>query len=161
MTSARPQTAVELEIEHKNIAEAELLVYRVDLLTLYLREKNLSSITSVNLAGISPTLRLNVELSGEADWKPATHTVRLPLDTPGAYLVICRGDELFTSGLVLVSSLELSVREDPVSGRLRVQRGQETHEYVTAVGPEELWRLVTHHRDRSRGRPWVYREDVL
>ena len=32
---------------------------------------------------------------------------------------------------------------------------------LTVVGPEQLWRLVTHRQDIDKRRPWVYREDVL
>ncbi|MGH7127264.1 MAG: hypothetical protein ACREIV_01755, partial [Planctomycetaceae bacterium] len=35
-------------------------------------------------------------------------------------LVVCRGENLYTSGLVLISPLELDVREDAVSGQVRV-----------------------------------------
>jgi len=33
--------------------------------------------------------------------------------------------------------------------------------YFTAVGPEDLWRLVVHRRNSDRPRRWVYREDIL
>jgi hypothetical protein len=32
---------------------------------------------------------------------------------------------------------------------------------LTVIGPEQLWRLVTHRRDHTRRKPWVYREDIL
>ena len=48
-------------------------------------------------------------------------TAPLTLPQPGAYLVICRGEALHTSGLVLVTDLELDVDEDPISGRMRIQ----------------------------------------
>jgi len=121
VTTARPGAPVELELRTRNLEEAELLVYAVDLLTLYLRERNLSNITEVNLAGISPTLRKTVELDGGSSLREAEHSVALELEEPGAYLVICRGEALHTSGLVLVSDLEIDVREDPGAGRLRVQ----------------------------------------
>ena len=35
-------------------------------------------------------------------------------------MVICRGDDLFTSGLVLITPLEIEVQEDVASGRVRV-----------------------------------------
>lgn len=48
-----------------------------------------------------------------------------------------------------------------VSGRLRL-RGQEGwRDYVTVVGPESLWRLVTYRRNFARQRRWVYRDDIL
>jgi len=121
VTAARPGEAVSLKITSRNVPEAELLVYGVDLMTLYLREKNLSEVTQVNLAGISPVLRRTVELGGGWDLREKEREVELALTDPGAYLVICRGGELHTSGLALVSELELEVVEDEVSGRLRVQ----------------------------------------
>ena len=44
----------------------------------------------------------------------------LDLEGEGAYLVICRGDDLFSSGLVLITPLDIEVQEDAVSGRVRV-----------------------------------------
>ena len=134
VTSAAPGKRVELELRHRNVEEAELLVYAVDLMTLYLRERNLSQITSVNLAGIAPTLRKTVKLKPEMGMLEKKTKVKLDLRKPGAYLVICRGDELHTSGLALVSDIELEVREDPTSGRLRIQaRDQSSHKFVRDV----------------------------
>lgn len=45
--------------------------------------------------------------------------MELPLKDEGAYLVVCRGENLYTSGLVLVSPLGLEIQEDE-SGRVRV-----------------------------------------
>lgn len=33
--------------------------------------------------------------------------------------------------------------------------------YLTAMGPEQIWRLVTRRQDLLQRRRWVYREDVL
>ena len=121
VTEVQPGKAAEIELRYRNIGEAELLVYRVDLMTLYLRERNLSQITAVNLAGIAPTQRKQVKLDSETGMREAKEQVRLKLDDPGAYLVICRGDELHTSGLVLVSDIELEVEEDLGARRLRIQ----------------------------------------
>ncbi|MCB9914544.1 MAG: tetratricopeptide repeat protein [Planctomycetes bacterium] len=120
VTTTRLGEPTLLELEHKNLERAELLVYRVDLMTLYLRERNLSHVTEVNLAGISPTLRREVELGAARDLEQTKTEVRLELERPGAYLVLCRGAELHASGLVLVSDVELEVREDAGAGRLRV-----------------------------------------
>ena len=124
VTEAEPGEKVELTIRYRNIEEAEVLVYTVDLMTLYLREKNLSGITEVNLAGINPTVRTTVALGkigAGGGALPAERTVELELEGVGAYLVICRGDDRHTSGLVLVSDMQLVVEEEPASGRVRVQ----------------------------------------
>jgi hypothetical protein len=49
-----------------------------------------------------------------------------------------------------------------VSGQieLRDPDGQ-VQRFLTAVGPDSLWRLVTHRREFSHKRRWVYREDIL
>ncbi len=44
-----------------------------------------------------------------------------------------------------------------VAGRLAL----DGHEYLTVVGPEDLWRLVTYRRDQLQQPHRVYREDVL
>jgi len=81
------------------------------------------------------------------------------------------------AGLLLETSGELNALEDAelgcgvflnepgrelkllglVSGRLEL----DGRRYVTAVGPEDLWRLVVHRRNSDRPRRWVYREDIL
>lgn len=33
--------------------------------------------------------------------------------------------------------------------------------YLTAVGPEQIWRLVTRRQDLLQRKRWIYREDVL
>lgn len=115
----RPGKAVELNLKYRNIKEADLQVYRVDLMKLYLREKNLSRITAVNLAGISPQLVLNEKLGDGKDYLDKEKSLKLNLKEEGAYLVICRGDDLFASGLVLVTPLEIEVQEEAASGRVR------------------------------------------
>lgn len=134
ITTARPGEGVTLEVAYKNIEEAELLVYSVDLMTLYLREKSLSSITQVNLAGIAPILRKEVALGDGNDLRETKKEIELELSEPGAYLVICRGAERFASGLALVSDIELDVREEPDTGRMRVQViERESGKYLSGV----------------------------
>lgn len=124
VTTARPGEEISLGVRTKNLSTLELLVYDVDLMTLYLRERNLSNVTAVNLAGITPTLRLSVDVPEPEEavrMVPVENDVALSLPEAGAYLVICRGADLHSSALVLVSELELRVVEDPISGRVRVQ----------------------------------------
>jgi hypothetical protein len=44
-----------------------------------------------------------------------------------------------------------------LSGRIEL----EGRSYFTAVGPEDLWRLIVHRRNSDRPRRWVYREDIM
>ena len=124
VTIARPGQAVTVPMTWRNMEKAEILVYSVDLMTLYLREKNLSRITDVNLAGIRPQLRFTHALEPT---RVRTKETEVPMDLtePGAYLVMVRGGDQHASGLVLISPLALQVAEDP-SGRVRVQVFDET-----------------------------------
>ncbi|MBI5364357.1 MAG: hypothetical protein HZA53_14350, partial [Planctomycetes bacterium] len=121
ITSARPGERIEVALSHRNVARAEVLVYPVDLMTLYLREKTLANVAGIELAGISPTLRKTVEFAQDSQMRARDEKVELALKEPGAYLVIARGDDRHATGLVLVSDLELEVREDAGVGRLRIQ----------------------------------------
>lgn len=48
-----------------------------------------------------------------------------------------------------------------VSGKLVLEGEGGRREYLTVVGPRDLWRLATHRRDHLRPKRWVYREDIL
>jgi hypothetical protein len=121
VSTFEPGQQVEVTLKYRNIPEAHVLVYRVDLMTLYLTEKNLSRIARVKLAGIHPAMEpLRVELGEGKDYAEKQKVLPLPLKDSGAYLVICRGGDLYASGMVLVTPLKLEVQEDKVSGRVRV-----------------------------------------
>lgn len=116
----RPDKEAKITIKYRNIKEIAVQVYRVDLMKLYLREKDLSNIRSVQLAGISPQFSKTTVLGDGKDYVDKEHEISLDLTEEGAYLVICRGDDLFSSGLVLITPLDMEVQEDAVSGRVRV-----------------------------------------
>src|SRR5262249_60065424 len=60
--------------------------------------------------------------------------IDLPIKKEGAYLVMVRGDNLYASGIVLVSPLELEVLEEPDAGRVRVTvRDAATGDFVSKV----------------------------
>ena len=101
-------------------SRVDLKVYRVELLKFGLLQRNLAKITAINLAGIRPYHELSLALGDGKDYRDREKTVPLPLKEEGAYLVVCRGDDDYASGLVLVSPLELAVQEDVASGRVRV-----------------------------------------
>ncbi len=49
-----------------------------------------------------------------------------------------------------------------VSGVLKLSdKSGGDREYLTVVGPDDLWRLVTYHRDLPHKPRWVYRDDIL
>ena len=120
VTVKRPKTDVVLTLKHRNIKSAEIQVYRIELMNLYLREKNLSRVTQVHLAGIEPEVSQTVNFGDAKDFIEATRDISLPITDEGAYLVICRGGNLSASGLILITPLEIEVQEGAESGRVRV-----------------------------------------
>jgi hypothetical protein len=143
VTTFKPGEKVELKLKFRNIKEAYLQIYKVDLMKLYLREKNLSNITKVHLAGIEPESELTLELGNGKDYRDREQKAVLPLKDEGAYLVICRGDNLFTSGMVLVTPLKLEIQETPSAGSLRVNvrdtidEGYQANVHVKAIGSRD------------------------
>ena len=81
--------------------------------------KNLSKITAVQLAGIKPELEQSIQLGNGKDYVEKIRNIELKLKDEAAYLVICRGDDLFASGMVLVTPLRIEVQEEADSGRVR------------------------------------------
>ena len=94
-------------------------VYRIDLMKFSLLRRNLGGIATINLAGIRPLHETSVKLGDGKDYRDRTQKLALPLKDEGAYLVVCRGDDLHASGLVLVTPLAVEIQEDAVSGRVR------------------------------------------
>jgi hypothetical protein len=115
----KPGEPVKLSLDYRNIKEGAVQLYKVDLMKLYLREKSLSNITRVNLAGIAPQAGEAFQLGEGKDYAEKKKELVLPVTEEGAYLAIVRGDNLFTSGLVLISPLKLEVKENQ-SGSVRV-----------------------------------------
>ena len=123
-----------ITLRSRNVPEAQLLVYRVDLMKLYLLRKNLNTITDINLAGITPYHQATLELGTARDYAENERRVALPLETEGAYLVVAKAAELDASGMALLSVLQLDVDEDAVSGRVRVHvRNAVTGRYENKV----------------------------
>ncbi|MFK7850033.1 MAG: tetratricopeptide repeat protein [Akkermansiaceae bacterium] len=144
VTTFEPKEKVEIELRFRNVKEAYLQIYRVDLMKLYLREKNLSNITKVHLAGIEPEMEMTLDLGDGEDYRDRDRTATLPLKEEGAYLVICRGDDLFTSGMVLVTPLKLEIQENPGGGSVRVNvrdtvdKGYQAKVHVKAIGSQDV-----------------------
>ena len=107
-------------LDYRNIPEADVKVYPVDLMRLYLTRRNLDGIAGIDLAGITPLVETTVKLGDGRDFEDKIKTIDLPLEKEGAYLVMIRGENLYASGIVLVSPLELEVLEEADAGRVRV-----------------------------------------
>jgi tetratricopeptide (TPR) repeat protein len=140
VTLIKPGEKVTLKLKYRNIKNAFLQVYRVDLMKLYLQQKNLSKITSVQLAGIKPELESTIVLGDGKDYAEKEREIELALKDEAAYLVICRGDDLFASGMVLITPLKIEMQEESVSGRIRanvldaVKGGYRPEVHVKAIG---------------------------
>jgi len=109
-----------VKLDYRNIAEVDVKVYPVDLMRLYLTRRNLDGIAGIDLAGITPLHESTVKLGDGLDFAEKVRALDLPLTKEGAYLVMARGENLYASGIALVSPLELEVLEEPESARVRV-----------------------------------------
>ncbi|NWK57223.1 hypothetical protein HW115_16490 [Verrucomicrobiaceae bacterium N1E253] len=131
-----------ITMDYRNISTAELKIYRVDLMKLYLKQKNLSNITNIELAGIAPEHELSIKLNQGDMTEDMQQHITLPIRNDGAYLILCRGDYLYTSGLVLITPLKMEVQEEPDAASLRVHvRDRESGKlldnvHVKAIGSD-------------------------
>ncbi len=134
VTTVKPKTAVEVELKYRNIAQCDTKVYRIDLMKFGLMKRDLQGITQINLAGIRPYHEEAIKLGEGHDYRDCTKQVSLPLKEDGAYLVVCRGENLYASGLVLVTPLEVDIQEDAVSGQVRTTvKDRTTDRYLRDV----------------------------
>lgn len=119
VTTVAPNETLQLALEYRNIAACDLKVYRIDLMKFGLLKRDLQGITQINLAGIRPFYEQSMELGDGKDYADCQRKLDLPLDQEGAYLVVCRGDDRYASGLVLVTPLTVEIQEDAVAGQVR------------------------------------------
>lgn len=120
VTTVRPNEAAEVELKFRNVAAADIKVYRIDLMKFSLLKRDFAGITQINLSGIRPSHEETLKLGDGKDYRDRTQKLKLPIKEEGAYLVVCRGDDLHTSGLVLISPLSVEVQEDAPAGKVRV-----------------------------------------
>ena len=121
VVEVRPGEEAVLPMRWNRIAEVEVAAWPVDLMTLYLRDRDLADVTDVDLAGIPPALTKTVSLSADPTRLTQEGELRLGELEPGAWLVIARGGDRRASGFVLVSDLGMEVQEYDELGRVRVQ----------------------------------------
>jgi hypothetical protein len=134
VTTVKPGQPAEVELKYRNVAACDAKVYRIDLMKFSLLKRNLGGITQINLAGIHPHHEATLQLGDGKDYRDRTHKLALPLTEEGAYLVVCRGDNLHASGLVLVTPLVVEVQEDAASGRVRTTvKDTKAEKYLNAV----------------------------
>ncbi|NUQ64841.1 MAG: tetratricopeptide repeat protein [Pirellulales bacterium] len=134
VTTVRPGEKVQVELAFRNVAACDVKVYRIDLMKFALIRQNLAGIAEINLAGIRPHHEATVELGDGKDYRDRTKKLALPLADEGAYLVVCRGENLYASGLVLLTPLEMEVQHDPAARQVRATvKDAATAKYLDGV----------------------------
>ncbi|HHI81157.1 MAG TPA: tetratricopeptide repeat protein [Planctomycetes bacterium] len=124
-TVVAPDAEASIQLQTRNLERVEILVYKVDLMRLYLQRRSLSDIGNVRLFGIKPTLQRKVVLEGAKPYLDFEQRVPLDLEAKGAYLVIARSGALKSSGLVLRTRVRVEAQEFPRQGRLRLNLSQD------------------------------------
>ena len=119
VTTIKPGEKPALELAFRNIAECDVKLYRIDLMKYSLLKRNLGGVARINLSGIRPFHEATIKLGDGKDYRDRTHKLPLPIEKEGAYLIVCRGDDLHAGGLALLSPLSLEVHEDATTGRVR------------------------------------------
>jgi hypothetical protein len=115
-----PASRAGISLEYRNIRQVDVKVYPVDLMQLYLTRRSLSGIAQIDLAGVTPLVEKTIALGDGADYDDRSKPIELPLTKEGAYLTMIRGDNLYASGIVLVTPMEMEVLEEAASGRVRI-----------------------------------------
>ncbi len=119
VTFYAPGEETKVNLTYRNVANLDTKVYRIDLTKFGLLRRDLDDVTKINLAGIKPLYETNNTLGDGKDYEEKEHELELPLEEEGAYLVVCRADDMHTTGLVLVTQLALEVQQEVSSGRVR------------------------------------------
>jgi len=120
VTLLQPEDKTELELTWRNIKEASVRIYRVDLLRLYVLQKSLSGIRGIQLAGIKPFKEVKITLGEHGFLTQGKKKVTLPVEKAGAYLLMVQSSDMVTTGLVLKTALKLKVQENDETGRVSV-----------------------------------------
>jgi uncharacterized protein YfaS (alpha-2-macroglobulin family)/TolA-binding protein len=119
VVAVKPGEPAKVPLKFRNVPTVDVKAYRIDLLKFGLLRRDLGNITAVNLSGVRPYHEATVKLGDGKDYRDRTHDLLLPLKEAGAYLVVCRAEDLYASGLVLVTPLALEIQEEGESGRVR------------------------------------------
>ena len=118
VTTVNPKAPVKFDLTYRNIKKCTVTVYRIDLLKFGLMRRSLNGIAQINLAGIRPQIVQEIALGDGKDYRDRKKAIQLPIKGEGAYLIVCRGDDIHSSGMFLISPLRLEVRENS-NGRVR------------------------------------------
>jgi hypothetical protein len=104
-------------VRWRNLETLKVKLYPVDLLLLFMKEKDLRQVSQVDLTGVAPRKELETRLSGRPyEWNETS--VPLPVEEKGAYLVVAKADEIDVSALLILSDLDVKVQR--VGDKVRV-----------------------------------------
>ncbi|MBI3271925.1 MAG: hypothetical protein HYZ53_23230, partial [Planctomycetes bacterium] len=109
---------VALPVRYKNLKDATLKLYKVDLLVLLATKKDLANLAGVDLTGITPLAEWKAEFAGAKPFASAEQPVEVKVPEPGAYLVVARAEDVGASTVVLRTDLTLKVQQ--LENRVRV-----------------------------------------
>ena len=169
---ARPGEPAIIKVTARNVKEAQVAAYKVDLLQFYQERRNLLDLGKMNLAGIAPAWqgvlsfeaikdpkakkgKEEIETQIDDTFTSVVKTMTLPLPEKGAYFVTVQaeGGKPVVSGVVVRSSLEIGVQEDAESGRLRVNvaRGENDGTQTTVQSKVEVWAVGSSNDEFRKG----------
>jgi outer membrane protein assembly factor BamD (BamD/ComL family) len=120
VTMLKPGAEAMVELSTRNLDHIDLLVYKVDLMRLYLMRRSLADMGEVRLLGIPPTQSFGVNLKASTPFRDYKQRVPLKLGKDGACLILAQSGGLKSSGLVLRSDLKIDTQEYPSQNRLRL-----------------------------------------
>jgi tetratricopeptide (TPR) repeat protein len=128
------EARAEITLGYRNIGQVDVKIYPVDLMQLYLTRRNLNGIAGIDLAGITPLVETAIPLGDGADFEDKSRAIPVPLANEGAFLTMIRGENLYASGIVLITPLGMEVLEEPAAGRVRVSiRDTHTKDFLPKV----------------------------
>jgi tetratricopeptide (TPR) repeat protein len=134
LTIVTPDDAAKVTLTYRNLNEADVRVYRVDLMRLYLTRRSLAEAARIDLAGVSPLHTSTTLLNENTGAQPETKELPLEIAEEGAYLVLARSGNIYASGLLLITPLVLEVQEEADAGRLRVNvRNSKSGDFMAKV----------------------------
>ena len=122
-----------IELTYKGLNSVQLKLYKVNFTILCLKEKDLTTITSINLSGIKPFFEKHYNLSKEIPYVPQKKRIQLPIKDIGAYLLVFKSKDIQGSGIILKSNLSFDAIEKSESGRIRVTVLDEKNDFVKSV----------------------------
>lgn len=120
ITESPLKDPAEMEIEYSGVSEVNIKVYKIDLLMLFMKYKNIDSLESIEISGIKPILTKTAELANPDSHKKEKQKIALDIKEKGAYYVTAKAGDFFSSGIFLRTNIAMAAQEDPNSGMMRV-----------------------------------------